>query len=339
LPEPFKYVWLAFVVGVFAYFAFKREWRIVFIGVIAVILQSPVMMFRGLFERYTYLPLMATSIALALGIAIIVRRHYARALSMIAALVIVLVLIFDSVQIDQSSLNLTGHVRETRLQLRPVFQRHPNLPGNSYFYFIDLPLPTVNLSGLVAQRYGRNVIISGIDYGAPANFRAHYPSFAIYKNENDMWQDQPVDWNARATTTPGLPVKFGDSITLSQFEVANTQAKRGEAIVLTLHWSASRSIEQEYTVFAHLVDAQGNLIAGYDSQPMRGSLPTSKWSPNTLIVDPIVLAVDSDAVVGANYRIRIGLYDAATSRRLPLLDPTGKIIGDAIVFDSFSIIP
>jgi hypothetical protein len=339
LPAPWNYIWLAVVVSGLGYFAFKREWRILLIGILAILLQSPVMMFRVVFVRYTYLPLMATSIGMALGIVALVRQRFARVSFFIAALLIVLVTWLNSIQINQSALALAGVARETRLQLRPVFQRHPNLPGNSYFYFIDLPLPTINLSGLVAQRYGPNVTISGIDFGAPANFRDRYPSFAIYQNEQGVWQDQPVDWNARVIVTPGLPAKFGDVVMLTQFEVANTQAKRGEAIILTMHWMTTLPLTREYTVFAHLVDAQGKLIAGYDGPPMRGVAPTSKWVPNTMIVDPIVIPIDADATVGTDNRVEIGMYDAMTGERLPLLNATRQVVGDAVVFDSFTITP
>ncbi len=85
-------------------------------------------------------------------------------------------------------------------------------------------------------------------------------------------------------------------------------------IALTLWWRASQPVDASYTVFVHLLDAEGKLVYGHDEQPCRGRCPTTTWRPGEIIRDEHLIAPD---LPPGDYRLELGLYDAQV-RRLPL---------------------
>jgi hypothetical protein len=112
----------------------------------------------------------------------------------------------------------------------------------------------------------------------------------------------------RVTDEPALQHRvnamFGDAI-----ELVGYNLDRGaDSIGLTLIWRSARSIDQDYTVFTHALDAAGIQIGGQDNQPMQGAYPTSWWMPGEYISDTYSLPL-TDA-------IEIGLYDPETGARL-----------------------
>ena len=52
-----------------------------------------------------------------------------------------------------------------------------------------------------------------------------------------------------------------------------------------------------------------------------------------MLADPYALQVQEDAAPG-EYRLEVGMYDAETGRRLPVLDAQGRrVTGDRILLD------
>jgi hypothetical protein len=97
---------------------------------------------------------------------------------------------------------------------------------------------------------------------------------------------------------------------------------------LTLYWRAKAVVEDDYTVFVHLVDQGGKLWGQGDSVPVRGMYPTSAWLPGQLVEDRHVIRVDPDVPLGS-YRVLVGLYDPATLERLEAVGPEGPVLSEA----------
>jgi hypothetical protein len=95
------------------------------------------------------------------------------------------------------------------------------------------------------------------------------------------------------------------------------------ALRLTLYWRVLAPMEISYTVFTHLLDANGQLWAQKDNPPVRGSYPTTEWKADETIVDKYDIVIPLDAPTG-QYELEVGLYDVTTGQRLPLLDETGQ---------------
>lgn len=73
-----------------------------------------------------------------------------------------------------------------------------------------------------------------------------------------------------------------------------------------LSWRAENSLEKDYTVFIHLLDTSGKLVAQIDGQPRKGSYPTSFWSPGEDIPDEYEIVL-RDLPPG-EYQLRAGVY-------------------------------
>ena len=84
--------------------------------------------------------------------------------------------------------------------------------------------------------------------------------------------------------------------------------------VVTLYWQASRPVSGAYSVFVHVVDASGRLVAQGDGPPELGERTTADWPRGEVVVDPHRFALPA----GGPFRIRVGLYRLADGRRLPL---------------------
>ncbi|HID62307.1 MAG TPA: hypothetical protein EYP49_06150 [Anaerolineae bacterium] len=106
-------------------------------------------------------------------------------------------------------------------------------------------------------------------------------------------------------------------------EIENWELGIGD-FELILYWRAKAVVENDYTVFVHLVDQGGKLWGQSDSVPMKGMYPTSAWLPGQLVEDRHVIQVDP-AVPSGSYRVLVGLYNPATLERLEAVGPEGAL--------------
>ena len=118
------------------------------------------------------------------------------------------------------------------------------------------------------------------------------------------------------------------------YRVDDPIVKPGDTIHLTLYWRALAKLDEDYTVFTHLLDNDGEIRGQMDSQPLCGFLPTSIWPVGMVMVDHYELAVAPDAPPG-EYRIEVGMYLLETMERLPTFDKGGnRLPEDRILLDS-----
>ncbi|MCB9077155.1 MAG: glycosyltransferase family 39 protein [Anaerolineaceae bacterium] len=89
---------------------------------------------------------------------------------------------------------------------------------------------------------------------------------------------------------------------------------------ITVAWQAKQSPLADYTIFAQILEAETNeRVAGVDTQPLNGTLPTSTWLNGEVVVDEYLIAVPFDFQPGY-YKVIIGLYQPDKGRRLLLAD-------------------
>jgi hypothetical protein len=228
--------------------------------------------------------------------------------------------------------------RQRRVPFRDIERKHPTFPANSYLYFIDPVSPLPELTGMFLMRYGRAINVGGDR--APTNARLRDFDHVFVYHFDETGKPIEVRANARAALeqSPPLPVSFEQPIVLDDVEIVQPRVKRGDSLIVLLHWHASNPIDRDYTVFVHLVDAKGKIIAGYDEQPRKGTAPTSQWRQYVPVVDPIVMPIPADAPLGDAYRLQIGLYDLPTMQRLAIVDAQGQSLGDALTVLPLSVI-
>ncbi len=77
-------------------------------------------------------------------------------------------------------------------------------------------------------------------------------------------------------------------------------------------WYADQPPDFDYTLFVHVIDSQGNLIAQSDGEPHGGQYPTSLWAAGERVLDERELAVPA-----GEYQLFVGWYRWDTGERLP----------------------
>jgi hypothetical protein len=115
--------------------------------------------------------------------------------------------------------------------------------------------------------------------------------------------------------------RLGEHIELLGYEF-----EAGPAPALTLYWRTAERIEQDYTVFVHVLDGHGAMLGQGDGLPLGGMYPTQAWWPEQIITDRRELPfLDEDG------QVLVGLYDPMSMQRLPAHAPDGgRLPDDAI---------
>jgi hypothetical protein len=129
---------------------------------------------------------------------------------------------------------------------------------------------------------------------------------------------------------------LGDEVELQGFDAPVT-LEAGRPVSVTLHWRAARQPTADYTVFMHLLDPAGNVVAQDDSQPQQGQYPTSYWDEGEQVRDVHELALPPGLTSG-EYRVQVGMYRLATGERLPARQDNGKAWPDnAILLKTYHV--
>jgi hypothetical protein len=141
----------------------------------------------------------------------------------------------------------------------------------------------------------------------------------------------PYAWVHRPGVDPTIPhatnVRMGEKIRLEGYRLAQDEVSPGDTLLLTLYWRAEQPVEKHYSVFVHLQDENGNLVAQQDNPPVRGMRPTNEWEPHVLIEDPYEVHLPSDVAHG-QYVLSAGMYDSTTVERLAAFDSDGNPLPD-----------
>lgn len=125
----------------------------------------------------------------------------------------------------------------------------------------------------------------------------------------------------RVPAAPGAPAATalvnGGPMVLDQVAIGAAQV--GAPLDVVLYWHGETPIAERYTVFTHLFDPSGSLVSQQDNWPVGGLAPTDGWTPGVWVRDAYTLAIPPTAQPG-EYRLLVGVYDAAGRRPLSLAD-------------------
>jgi len=121
---------------------------------------------------------------------------------------------------------------------------------------------------------------------------------------------------------------FGGMLALSGFELAAGTLSPGTVVPVTLYWHVLQSPDADYTVFIHVLNDRGELVAQFDSPPGGGTAPTSGWRIGETLRDSYPLPLPPDLAEGT-YSVRVGLYTWPAVERLPVA-VDGSVIGDSV---------
>jgi|GEM_PF-403989 len=116
---------------------------------------------------------------------------------------------------------------------------------------------------------------------------------------------------------PDAPMAiFGDDEIALLSAVSAGMPGPGGQVTLLARWQALRPLDQDYTVFFHVLGPDGNRWGQQDTMPQGGKLPTSQWRPGQVVQDQYQILLAPDAPIGGDYRYLLGLYRWQTGQRL-----------------------
>lgn len=98
---------------------------------------------------------------------------------------------------------------------------------------------------------------------------------------------------------------------------------------ITLYFQALMKMERDYTLFAHLLNSDGEIIAQSDHQPQDRRYPTSIWDVNEQVRDEFSFEIPA-TVPNGQYKVVIGWYDLPSGERLSIRDANNQRAGDAV---------
>lgn len=161
-----------------------------------------------------------------------------------------------------------------------------------------------------------------------------------------VWDDHHIIYFGRKVSADRVPnrqrVRFQDGINLLGFEVRPPEARpslgrdNGRWLRVTLFLTASEQPGHDYTVFVHLYDAAGQLVASHDGVPVFGYLPTSQWPEAEVIPDRHDIRLPGELPAGS-YRLAAGLYDPVSGQRLSVVNDVGVAVGDKVELENVLI--
>lgn len=208
-------------------------------------------------------------------------------------------------------IDAAGTVRETAT-FRPGNPSFPTTAWNAGETWVDKTSLTVDASaagGDATLTLGLVNAASGQAVGSPVAL-AHVK---INTRQHDFTLPKPQQ---------PLSANFDNKIKLLGYNLASSILRPSESLNLTIYWQSLAPVKDRYSVFVHLLDASGNLVAQRDSEPEEGAAPTTSWLQGEVIADTYVVSLPP-ALAPGDYVLETGIYLAATGTRLPLADQAG----------------
>ncbi len=159
------------------------------------------------------------------------------------------------------------------------------------------------------------------------------PGFGPFRDDLRIYLPPQYD---PSLPTVALLYHLDDGIDLLGFDLESTPRRGREPVRLALYWRARAIPSAAYTVFTHLVDAGGSVVAGWDNPPCRHTCPTTTWRAHEVLRDEYTIPLPATLPAG-RYQLTTGMYDPATGTRLRAYTATGRAPQDEIPLGQIEI--
>ncbi|MFQ5814809.1 MAG: hypothetical protein ACE5I2_16650, partial [Anaerolineae bacterium] len=114
---------------------------------------------------------------------------------------------------------------------------------------------------------------------------------------------RPIE--VRSTPVAGGPaINFDNRILLLGYDLNRQQLRPGETLELSLTWQCLKRMDEDYTVFVHILDEQQRIWGQEDIGPVHGTYPTSQWEEGEIIEDIHSVRLSYEAPPG-EYQIEV----------------------------------
>ena len=169
------------------------------------------------------------------------------------------------------------------------------IPGYPVLYLVR-PTETITLENLQAY----------FPHGETGTARDNVIPFVVPADAQRIQTEKTADFS------------FDERISLAGYTVD----PQGDHVMVTLTWQAQVTSPVDYTVFLHLLDSTGALVAQTDRPP--AGYPTSDWRAGEIVSDRFRLDLPPDIAPG-HYQLETGFYDPATVQRLGVAADLGTL--------------
>ncbi|MCS7002467.1 MAG: hypothetical protein NZ518_06430, partial [Dehalococcoidia bacterium] len=100
--------------------------------------------------------------------------------------------------------------------------------------------------------------------------------------------------------------------------------KRPQAFAVTTRLRGLARMTRDYTMFIHVVDAEGRVLSQWDAKPVENAYPTPFWDIGERLTDRREVVIPLPLPPEA--RMTLGFYDSATGQRAPRRDQPGDTL-------------
>jgi hypothetical protein len=122
-----------------------------------------------------------------------------------------------------------------------------------------------------------------------------------------------------------LDLQVGEHIRLLGYTLSSSDVLREDPLTVTLFWQSDGRLEQDYHVFVHLLDQDGEMVGQHDGVPNEGQRPSWDWRYQEIIQDPHVIPL-GESQPDETYSLYVGMYEYGTKARLPVIGPDGEVL-------------
>ncbi len=133
-----------------------------------------------------------------------------------------------------------------------------------------------------------------------------------------------------------LAARVGAEIVLQDYRVNTYHVRAGDLLTLTLYWRAEKTPETRYKVFAHLLGANGQIVAQRDAEPGANLKPTPTWHAGEMVADNYGIWLETGTPPG-EYVLEVGMYRADDGARLPIRARDGADLGDRVLLGTVRV--
>ncbi len=116
--------------------------------------------------------------------------------------------------------------------------------------------------------------------------------------------------------------------------ISATTSSEAKTPVLNLDWFIGGSIDPDVTVFVHVLNEAGQVVAQADGDLIGGYVPIGVWQKNDRVQERRVLS--TSGLTSGKYTIAIGLYDRASQQRVTPTQALVPVTADALNVGTFN---
>ncbi|MDM8528785.1 glycosyltransferase family 39 protein [Anaerolineales bacterium HSG24] len=128
-----------------------------------------------------------------------------------------------------------------------------------------------------------------------------------------------------------IGVTLGEQISLLGYDSQHDcRASAPCTLRYNFYWQAIHPPSSDYTMFLHVRDSAGNVVAQKDQRPTAGVYPTGLWDTGEIIYDQLTVPLEN--LSAEEYEVTIGLYDFKTGQRLTVPNSTDGTVALEVIF-------